>query len=192
MALAFASAYPDRLQSLVLSDGPGTAAPVLNTDLQRMEGSGFFRWVFDLAPEAFVHTALRNGYRRRHPTDQEVAEFVAAYRDCARLAATMSFIATYPKELPEIEAGLSRITIPSLLLWGAEDEFVPPENAQLIHARLRQSEVTLLEGTGHFSNDDNPEGWGSAVVRWCLRHSTDIGKPAQGQSHDPAGARAPQ
>ncbi len=169
VALSFAARHAERAYSLVLSDGPGTAQPTLNADLRRMVASGFFRWMFALAPGMFVRTALRNGYVRRKPDADAVADFIAAYGEPGRLAGTLRFLASYPTELAAIDAALPSIALPTLLLWGERDVFVSPANAHAISARLAHGEVQLLPGAGHFSNDDEPEAWAAAVVAWCRK-----------------------
>jgi pimeloyl-ACP methyl ester carboxylesterase len=170
VALSFAAQHPQRLASLVLSDGPGTANPVFHADLRRMVSSGVFRWLSALSARLFVGTAIRNGYRSRKPSPEEVEDFVTAYRAPGQLKGTLAFLATYPTELPLLDASLERIATPTLLLWGKLDVFVPPENAALLAARLRDAQVRLLAGAGHFSHDDDPEGYARAVVEWCLGH----------------------
>jgi pimeloyl-ACP methyl ester carboxylesterase len=170
VALSFAEEHPERLASLVLSDGPGTVNPTLHPDLDRMVSSRFYRWFFGLSAKLFVRTAVSNGYRSRQPSPDEVDDFVEAHRASGRLRGTLDFLATYPKELAAIDAGLGRVSTPTLLLWGQRDVYVPPENATALKARLKNSEVRLLAGAGHFSHDDDPEGYASAVVEWCLRH----------------------
>ena len=61
------------------------------------------------------------------------------------------------------------IRTPTLVLWGGADAFVPADNAQAIAAALPDSELVILEGVGHFSHDDDPEGYAEALSDWFAR-----------------------
>ncbi len=94
-----------------------------------MVRSRAFRWLFAASPWMFVKTAVRNGYRRRAPAPAQLADYIAACRTPRLLASTLAFLATYPAELPAIDAGLAAMSVPTLLLWGGGDVYVPPSNA---------------------------------------------------------------
>jgi pimeloyl-ACP methyl ester carboxylesterase len=55
------------------------------------------------------------------------------------------------------EGKLAAVEQPALILFGEVDKVVPPENAQLLHERLPQSEVVLLPNAGHFFPLEVPE-----------------------------------
>ncbi|MEM6930640.1 MAG: alpha/beta hydrolase [Myxococcota bacterium] len=170
VALWLATHHPDRLHSLVLSDGPGTWPPTLSRDLGWMVSSRWVRWLLGLGPANFVRTALRRGYVAGAPEHPE--RFVAAYRD--KLHHTLEFIGSYPRELPGLAASAS-ITTPTLVLWGGDDVFVSADNARAIAGILPHARLTVLEGVGHFSHDDDPEAYAAALLPWLAagrgRHS---------------------
>jgi pimeloyl-ACP methyl ester carboxylesterase len=49
-----------------------------------------------------------------------------------------------PSEVAEI------VDVPALILHGAKDRYVPPENAEVIHSHWRDSTVELIDGVDHF------------------------------------------
>ena len=49
--------------------------------------------------------------------------------------------------------------MPVLITWGAEDPFVLPSNAERLHQLLPNSELTIFEAAGHFSQEDADEAW---------------------------------
>lgn len=159
--LALAAKRGGQLRSLTLSDGPGTAQPILQPGLRRMVDSGLFRWLYSLSPATFVRLAAKDGYQRMAPPSLD--EAVAAHRRPGMLRQTLRYLASYPEELPAVEAAHGDVDVPTLLLWGERDVFVPPENADLIAANLADARVVRLPEAGHFSHDDDPEGFAEAL-----------------------------
>ncbi|MBX2803176.1 MAG: alpha/beta hydrolase [Myxococcales bacterium] len=165
VALWVAHHHPERLHSLVLSDGPGTWPPSLSRDLGWMVRSRLLRWLLGLDPARFVNTAMGRGYVAGAPDAPERS--VAAYRD--KLPHTLGFLASYPTELPRIAASASILT-PTLVLWGGDDVFVPADNAHAIADALPHSRRVVLEGVGHFSHDDAPDAYARELVAWVDGH----------------------
>lgn len=172
-ALWVATHHPERLHSMVLSDGPGTWPPPLSRDLSLMVNSRWIRWLLSLTPGRFVRIALRRGYVAGAPQDAE--GFVRAYAD--KLRNTLEFIGSYPQELPSIAASAS-MTTPTLVLWGGADVFVPADNARAIAAALPNSQLTILEGVGHFSQDDDPVAYATALRSWLAANATSAAAPS--------------
>lgn len=168
-ALAYAARDPKQLLTLTLSDGPGTAAPILQPGLRRMVDSAFFRWLYALSPKAFVQIAAKEGYKRAKPSHLE--EAISAHRRPGMLRNTLRYLAAYPEALPQIDKALSSLEVPTLLLWGDSDVFVPPENAELIAARIDNSRVVRLTGAGHFAHEDDPRGFADAVARFVEKQA---------------------
>lgn len=161
VALWVATHHPDRLRSMVLSDGPGTWPPKLSRDLNLMVHSRLVRWMLSFSPKRFVNIATRQGYVARTPQNTET--FVSAYQN--KLSNTLEFIASYPTELPTIAASASMMT-PTFVLWGGDDVFVPADNARAIADVLPNSQLQILDGVGHFSHDDAPEPYADALLEW--------------------------
>lgn len=51
---------------------------------------------------------------------------------------------------------LHRLTVPSLLLWGADDPGAMPERALLLMAAMRNAELHVLPQCGHWPQHDQP------------------------------------
>lgn len=161
VTLWMAHHHPERLHSMVLSDGPGTWPPDLSRDLRWMVHSRVVRWMLGLDARRFVQIALDRGYVGGKPEAPE--HFVDAYRD--KVPSTLGFLASYPRELPAIAAGPSLRT-PALVLWGGDDVFVPASNARAIAKALPDARLVILDGVGHFSHDDAPEAYGAELRDW--------------------------
>ena len=47
--------------------------------------------------------------------------------------------------------------VPTLLLWGEDDQFAPLAGAHRFEREIPGSELVVLEGAGHFVWEDEPE-----------------------------------
>lgn len=52
---------------------------------------------------------------------------------------------------------LGRITVPTLIVVGAEDVATPPVKAERMHARIPGSKLVVIPGAGHISNIEQPD-----------------------------------
>ena len=72
--------------------------------------------------------------------------------------------------LPEaaaFEHRLTRLDVPTLILFGAHDKVVPPENADLLAAKIRGSQLVIFPEAGHFFPMEIPEAAARAVIEFA-------------------------
>jgi len=62
------------------------------------------------------------------------------------------------------EARLFQINIPTLILFGAHDKVVPPENAFLLAKKIVGSQVVIFPDAGHFFPIEIPETASETVI----------------------------
>jgi pimeloyl-ACP methyl ester carboxylesterase len=82
----------------------------------------------------------------------------AAYQ--AQVAVGLSLIseeAAFENKLPNISA-------PTLILFGAQDKVVPPENAELLAKQIRGSQIAIIPDAGHFFPIEVPEAAAQIVI----------------------------
>lgn len=58
---------------------------------------------------------------------------------------------------------LETITVPTLLLWGDEDQRSPLSVAEQFHAAIRDSTLSVIRGAGHVSNMEKPDDFNAQV-----------------------------
>lgn len=71
--------------------------------------------------------------------------------------------------LPEaaaFENKLPKITVPTLILFGAHDKVVPPANADLLAKQLAGSQIRIFPDAGHFFPLEIPEAASNAVIEF--------------------------
>lgn len=61
---------------------------------------------------------------------------------------------------------LSSITIPTLLVWGSEDQISPLSNCELLLSSIPSTKKIIIEGAPHPCYLDNPETWHTELINF--------------------------
>jgi pimeloyl-ACP methyl ester carboxylesterase len=95
-------------------------------------------------------------------TDDQV-EFLIMLARGFRTAAKFLF------PIPEhgLEKRLSRITAPTLILWGAQDRFAAPLYGRIFADKIPNARLETIERSGHLIGLERPEPYAEAVVRFA-------------------------
>jgi pimeloyl-ACP methyl ester carboxylesterase len=64
---------------------------------------------------------------------------------------------------------LDAITIPTLIIVGAQDVGTPVAASQAIHERIKGSELVILDPASHLSNLEQPEHFTRALERFLTK-----------------------
>lgn len=148
-ALAVAALAPDRVErlvvmnSLVIPDAP-TSWEIrvlrrfrLNQSLLRYLPRIVFNRAVATSIDAPLPRALRHElwsqFRKR-----QTREFVV--RMCAG----------YEGTLPRLAASYPSITVPTRILWATHDRHFPPHHGQILHQRLPNSDLQIIDGAEHW------------------------------------------
>jgi pimeloyl-ACP methyl ester carboxylesterase len=75
---------------------------------------------------------------------------------------------------------LSRVAVPTLLIWGELDARSPLSVARHFDQAIPDTKLVVIPGAGHLSNLERPERFNEAMREFCRAHPP-------GQSEDPAG-----
>ena len=65
---------------------------------------------------------------------------------------------------------LSRIAVPTLLIWGELDARSPLSVARQFEQAIPDTELVVIPGAGHVSNLEQPERFNQAVREFCRAH----------------------
>ena len=166
LALELYRRRPDVPRSLILASGyAGWKGSLPQEEVDRRLAQGLAE--SEMAPEDFVPGWLPGLLTDAAPpglADEVVAIMSdfhpAGYRAMARAFADL-----------DLRPVLPSITVPTLLLWGALDVRSPVPVAEVMHARLPNSELVVLERVGHLTNLEAPDRWNDAVRRFLTAHA---------------------
>ena len=169
LAQEFYRLYPERIQRLVLADtyaGWKGSLPIDACDkrLARcMQESA-------LPPDEFVRRWVPMEFFTEAVTPalaQEMSEVVADFHPQAFRLMAKSLAETDTTSL------LSKIDVPTLLLWGEGDRRSPPSVAAEFQRAIPSAELAIIRGAGHVANMQRPNEFSAEVRRFCGPPLTD-------------------
>jgi pimeloyl-ACP methyl ester carboxylesterase len=174
-AYRYAATYPQDVAALVLVNTP-PAAPVDNAAALARQP-----WTEQLS----VKTCARFAKRRSMACWRDFLEsmyvrkervgdaLVQQYYDYNRQpgAGWLTSIAAIMRVDAEVVGYLSRITAPTLVLWGTDSPVLPPDTARLLASRLTatQPEVRILERVAHYPPLEAPDEVAAAAGEFLDR-----------------------
>jgi len=68
------------------------------------------------------------------------------------------------KARPDSTPILEEIKVPVLILHGAVDQLIPPSEAELMHSRIKGSQMEVIANAGHLLNLEQPGEFNQAVT----------------------------
>lgn len=66
----------------------------------------------------------------------------------------------------EIEQLYANIEVPTLIIWGDADDWVPVEHAHRLHKLIRDSRLEVIDDAGHLIQEDRPKVFPQLVTDW--------------------------
>jgi pimeloyl-ACP methyl ester carboxylesterase len=161
-----ATRYPERLHRLVTINGPHPAAmrSHLYRSFRQLRKSWYILF-FQLPwlPEAFAragnwHQILQALKKSSHPGTFSDADFKNYREAWSRPAAFRSMVHWYRAALryPPAPPPDWRITVPTLLIWGAQDKFLGRELARMSIGLCCNGKLRILEEATHWVQHEEP------------------------------------
>ncbi len=142
-------------------------------------GSPFFRHVQQheaaLAglPD-FIHAAAVRAYvetaAHSQLADSVWRSIVAPWTGDAGQAAFYRQIAQADERYTdEIQSCYPQIDLPTLILWGREDRWIPVDRGERLHALIPGSEFNIIDDAGHLAIEERPDALLSAIRTFIRR-----------------------
>lgn len=156
VALAFALRYPNRLRGLVLANTRAGADPP--------EWAAFreemVRTVQARGAQAVVDNYGDKPFASRCPSavKEQVRAMIRRQATPGLISGTRGMA-----QRPDRVAALALIRAPTLVIHGAEDQYIPASEAEILHRGIVGSRYTNLSGAGHLSNVDSPVLFNAAL-----------------------------
>ncbi len=149
--------HPERLSHLILVDAGGWPSatlkdPPLAFKLMR------YQWGRDLIASIDNKPLIREGLKR-DVVDQSVLteEFIQRWADLQRLPGHRPILMSLnPGSLAASNELLSAIKVPTLILWGAEDQIIEVDGAHKFKAAIPQAELIIYPAVGHLPQWEIP------------------------------------
>ncbi len=94
--------------------------------------------------------------------DQGLALYGRLFRNSGHVAATLGMMAHW--NLHPLSDNLPRLACPLLLVVGDADSIIPPQDAELVHTRVRSARIVTMPCAGHLAHEEQPEQAGEIII----------------------------
>ncbi len=138
--------------------------------------SGLYEHSVDSLPVRPDHRFVREHMGRvffnsEFVTEEAIAEIAEILKDRGR---TLNLIhAARSAKRDNLLHELKRIEVPTLLLWGEDDQVTTMDVAETFHANIKNSKLVTIKGCGHAPMIEHPE-WFSEEVKRFLKDNRII------------------
>ena len=148
-----------RFSSLILIDSGG-----YNRDLPshlKILKTPLVGWsaVHVLSPKAAAKKVLKDSYYIDSKiTKEQIAEYarpIAA--PGGRYALLQTAKQAIPKNIDEITSQYKNISVPTLIIWGLDDEVIPVKIGLMLHEAIPHSRLELINDCGHVPQEEQPD-----------------------------------
>ncbi len=158
VAVVMAARHPERVDRLVLIDSVGyNPASADRPWLLRVAGHEPVARLVETLPlrRPLVTLALRQVFHDdRLVTRERIDEYVAPLLRPGAVAAAQALLASGDDlGLPGLVAS---VRVPTLVVWGSEDTWVPVQHAERFLADIPGSRKAVIEGCGHLPQEERP------------------------------------
>ncbi|MEP6946060.1 MAG: alpha/beta hydrolase [Acidobacteriota bacterium] len=159
VALNVAVYHPEKVLGLVLIDSSGVKferKTSLTPWYLQIPVVGRVLIAMALTSDGLVRRGLENSFfDRSKVTDDRVAFYYQPLRTQGGQIGAVRAREQF-EQLP-IEDKLNSISVPTLIIWGADDELIPLASGKSMHELIRGSKMIVLQNCGHVPQEETPE-----------------------------------
>jgi len=111
-----------------------------------------------LPPPSQASMVLHDSYEDDHKISREqIAEYARPIGlDGGRHALLQTGKQAIPKHINEVTAKYPKITVPTLILWGLDDEIIPIKIGRMLHEAIPKSRLEIINNCGHVPQEECP------------------------------------
>ncbi len=158
----YAIRFPNQVKKLVIIDAPGYKMPLpLPMRLIASPFGYFVKWI--MPRFIFALNARELPERIRQDTVDTYYELMMrpGNREALR-----SLLVNLYKEFSSDGADVVNIKVPTLIMWGTKDRWVPLDFAERFHNDIKNSQLIMYDEAGHLLNEEIPEKTAMDVDRF--------------------------
>ena len=159
LAIRLCAESPRRLKKLILIDSGGYNLHLpIHLKLMRTPIIGWLA-LHLLPPRVSAHFVLKNSYYDAKKITQEQIEAYA--RPIADKGGRHALLKTaqqiIPENIDEVIAKYPTINVPTLIIWGKQDEVIPLVIGEMLDAAIPTSSMTTIDRSAHIPQEETPE-----------------------------------
>ena len=158
IAWNFTAAYPHMVDKLILIDASGYPSASKSVPIAfKLAQTPVLKNIFTFITPRFVaKQSIENVYADKSKVTKAMVDryFELTLREGNRQA----FVDRLGTEKDTTAyKNIKTIRQPTLILWGDQDELIPPKMAHRFHEDLPNSELVILKGVGHVPMEERPD-----------------------------------
>jgi pimeloyl-ACP methyl ester carboxylesterase len=169
--------YPERVERLILVDSAGypsnrSGLPFI-MKLGSLPGMGKLFALF--TTRGRIRASLESAY---YDDSEVTADVVDAYyypmRTPGAMHAVLARMRRHSEETEKWQARIPEIPVPTCIIWGAEDTWIPVEDAQRFHRDIEDSHLIIIPECGHLPQEEEPEKFTMHVLDFMAGRDGDM------------------
>jgi pimeloyl-ACP methyl ester carboxylesterase len=159
IAWNYAAEHPEQIEKLILIDASGLPTNKPQPAVFKMAKTPVLSSLFlYVTPKFFIKKNMEEVYADNSKvTDAIITRY---HKMALRVGNRQAFI---DRAKTDFKLGakanlekLKSIQTPSLLIWGAQDSWIPLDNGKQMDRMLTNSKLVILENSGHVPMEENP------------------------------------
>ena len=186
IAMALAADHPERVKSMVLVDSAAVDYPMLRR--KWFAGVSFFNWIYVRGLALRTGTAERVFERAYYDEGLVTEELVEAYLERLRVEGAARAFRSLSRPLPSSqrprEVRYEDLAVPTLVLWGAQDQVVTAEVGRFHADLVPDCRFVAIEGAGHSPMEEKPVEFVEEVVAFFDEIESRSTASVAAASHD--------
>lgn len=163
-----AALYPERIEKLILVDAVGYPATPKSIPIGfRLAAYPILKPILsNVLPRSLVQKSILSVYADYSKVDDALVD---RYYELSLRRGNRGALSDRLREFDNIEdqAQIKQLTQPTLILWGAQDNLIPVENAKRFHQDIANSQLKVFDDLGHVPHEEDPKAT-VAVVKEFL------------------------
>jgi pimeloyl-ACP methyl ester carboxylesterase len=159
IAWNYTADYPEKVKKLVLVDASGLPTNKEQPAIFKMAKTPIISSLFlYVTPRFFIKKNMKEVYA----DDAKVTEeLITRYHEMALRTGNRQAFIDRAKTDFNLEGKtnfekLNSIKTETLLIWGAEDNWIPLDNGKRMQTALTNSKLVVIENSGHVPMEENP------------------------------------
>ncbi|MCH8542896.1 MAG: alpha/beta fold hydrolase [Alcanivorax sp.] len=161
-----ALAMPERVSALILVDAAGYPIESVSMPLGfRIAQTPALSSIMNrVLPRSVIESSVRNVYGDPSLVTDELVDryYDLTLREGNRAALSARF--THAVWRDESGERLATLTQPTLVIWGAQDRLIPPENGHRFVQDMPNAELVMFETLGHVPQEEDPQATAQAAL----------------------------
>ena len=159
IAWNYAAEYPNKVEKLILVDASGLPTNKPQPAIFKMAKTPVLNSLFlYITPKFFIKKNMSEVYANESKiTDELVTRY---HKMALRVGNRQAFIDRAKTDFKLGEKAnydkLKSIKTPTLLIWGAKDNWIPLNNVKRMDSIMQNSKLVVLENSGHVPMEENP------------------------------------